>query len=357
MSESPSSLTPAFSRAGGSKQLDLFTELNLVAGADHTSTIELFDAIPKYLFSTQGANVTAPIVREFAFRKEQWKLTLTPATFSNSAQDGLRARFPGPREEVVEQVLRKMASENLDNLRETEVAGGGKIIRLVTTLSQIRRRLTEAGHGYKLAEVDEALTVMDGARIDLVGRLKIKTSGIIRRETVAHPHDSTGERTAVSITFHPLFYNALANSEYRLLKYDRLMGLKMPLSRWMYARIMHHFSQARRGGSLSGLPYNVALSFILQGTSMKRYPNLRDNKKQVCESLLELQEQHILDQMRPYKEDIRYAPRIGRGRPQMVDVVWDLFVSDVIAEEIIEINTRLKRAGGRLSDQRTAEAS
>lgn len=356
MSEFPAT-SSSLTRSNGAKQLDLFTELNLVAGADHTSTIELFDAIPKYLFSTQGADVTAPILKEFVFRKEIWKLSLTPATFSNTAQDGLRSRFPGPREEIVEQVLRKMASENLDNLRETEVAGGGKIIRLVTTLSNIRRRLAEAGHGYKLSEVDEALTVMDGARIDLTGRLKIKTSGIIRRETVAHPSDSTGERTAVSITFHPLFYNALANGEYRLLKYDRLMRLKMPLSRWLYGRIMHNFSQARRGGAMSGMPYNIALSFMLQGTAMRRYPNLRDNKKQVCESLAELKKEGILDQLRPYTEDIRYAPQKGRGRPQIMDVVWDLYVSDPVAEEIIEINTRLKKGGGgKLPDTRTAQA-
>jgi hypothetical protein len=323
-----------------SQQLEMFTHLAGVAGLDSSATIELLDSVPKYFQRQTEADTTKPWVQIITVRGVSWKMTMLPVTLRAKEGTALKNRFPGPREEIIEQVLRKMATDTPGVMKEPRDDNSPR--QLVTTLSALRRRLEQEGHGYKISEIDEALTILDGVRFDLEGPSKVKTSGIIRRTQIGLPGDTSGDSTAIAISFHPLFYRSLAERTYRLLKYDRLIGLKRPLSRWIYQRITHYFTQAQRGGPLSNVSYHLALSFILANSTMKRYADLRNNVRQVELALKELHEAGILHPLKPYEAKPVHEESSKRGRAKASDVVFDLWPSDEVAGEIADANRKLK---------------
>lgn len=50
----------------------------------------------------------APLKREFTYQGKRYKLTLAPA-YIDQPDGGLRAEFPGVKEEILEMVLMKLA--------------------------------------------------------------------------------------------------------------------------------------------------------------------------------------------------------------------------------------------------------
>ncbi|MGI8545365.1 MAG: hypothetical protein ACR2MD_18060 [Aridibacter sp.] len=79
---------------------------------DYSNTIELYDFIPKYVWGKaeriQG-KFLEPIEREFNCRGQSYQVRIAPARIKDA--DGIsRDYFPGKREELVEDALRKIAT-------------------------------------------------------------------------------------------------------------------------------------------------------------------------------------------------------------------------------------------------------
>ena len=142
---------------------------------------------------------------------------------------------------------------------------GRQAITVFFSLSMLRRHLEELGHGFKLAEIKEALDILSGTMIELSpsdehepGSQKgehtnrrrhfIKATILSNYAGAFEEGDTTGEESHAAMTFHPLATQAILELAYFPINHTRVGSLKRPLSRWLTTRMSHNYRQARKNG-------------------------------------------------------------------------------------------------------------
>ncbi|MCP3940748.1 MAG: hypothetical protein GY710_04610, partial [Desulfobacteraceae bacterium] len=123
----------------------------------YSRSIEMYDTTPKYYWGRIGKNgrllgkFLEPIKRNFVFRGDEYKVIITPARIED--KDGeFRDYFPGQREEMVEEALRKLAVDG-KGVYLDEYAS------IVFTFYELRKELKRMGHAYSLQEIKKALEI------------------------------------------------------------------------------------------------------------------------------------------------------------------------------------------------------
>jgi hypothetical protein len=344
---------PSLSPSAVPNQLELFiSEFQSITGLSNTNTIELMDALPLYQQQAYSVPTDTPRIEDIEFRKQKIKVTVKPAQLLENGK--MRNAFAGTREQLVEATLRKMMSEPGDHVHFVKDSGGNVVPTLHTSPYAIRKRLSEIGHGYKLVEIRQALDILGNTKFFMTifdGKEEVDLEGehaIIGRSHRTPHSDATGERSRERITLHPLVLRSIVERTYRQIDWRRFTGLKRPGARWLYARLIHHFTGVQRGGGAFSAPYNIDLETILASSGMRRYiaggvPIIKDNVRQVRLDLKEMTAEGILDPMRPYVERLRKGRDQGKRGPQkMLGAVWDLYASREAAEEIVKTNVKMK---------------
>jgi hypothetical protein len=226
------------------------------------------------------------------------------------------------------------------------------------TLSMIRRHLEELGHGFKLAEIKEALSILSRThieiRLDSESKRKFMEGTILTNYTGNFAeNDVTGDDSGAAVTFHPLASQAILATAFFPINQLRVGKLKRPLARWLTTRMSHNYRQARKNSFVFNAGYHISLQTILEERGLPREARLRDNLKSVREALKEMKQQRILHNGRPFDEELHHAS--GKGRPKIVDAVWTLYPSTELVDEIIGGNKEMKahrEAGGNKRESR-----
>ena len=102
------------------EQLNLFSFSNVFVDKrdKYSGTVELYDVVPKYFHGDIGKVRTQDgflksLVREFTYKKQKMTLRVSPAQIET--EDGEKAFYPSQREEIIEDVLRKFATDRERN--------------------------------------------------------------------------------------------------------------------------------------------------------------------------------------------------------------------------------------------------
>ena len=328
----------------------------------YSHTVELFDAIPKFLFTSQRRRKTIEIlVREFDHRGDRYRLALKPAAVETP--EGAFLVFPGEREELVLRALRYMAVQQLASSSLWGHQQGHKQMRLVFTLSQLQNVLSEKvpgldgklrGHAFKLSEIDEALRVCRGATISLefseASKKAQHESGILSEYYALDEQTAEGQRSLRCVILHPLATAAILQQEYRSINYRRLMALPSPLARWIYERLSHLFINAEKrrawaDGMRPPKGFTLDLETVLNQSGVLRRKRFRENITEVRSALHELSAAGVLlpsakgagAGASPYVEKPVYGASQGGRRP-VIGAAWTLFPSDLLVQEISEAN-------------------
>ena len=338
-------------------------------------TVELFDAIPKFVFAKLKRKKTIEfLVRRFEHRGEHYQLELKPAAVKTP--DGPFLLFPGEREELVLRALRYMAAQQLAPVTLWGHDQGHTQMRLAFTLSQLQNVLAEKvpgpdgkprGHMFKLTEIDEALRVCRGVTIGLEfddgNRRARHEAGILSEYYALDDKSGDGQKAQRCVIFHPLATTAALRQEYRTINYRRLMSLPSPLARWIYERLSHLFTNAeKRRPMLDTLRaprgFNLDLETVLNQSGVMRRQRLRRNIQEVRDALKELSLAGVLTSPSgagtkagaSFLESLVRGESKIAGRRPIVGAVWTLFPSDLLVQEIIDANIehrdRLKLLGG-----------
>lgn len=205
-------------------QLQLF-ELIHPAEKDYSNTIELYDFIPKYVWGRVERiqeKFLEPIEREFECRGADYRVRIAPARIKDS--DGVsRDYFPGKREELVEDALRKLATEGHGIFLDDEAA-------VTFTLYQLHQELKRTGHSYSITQLKEALMVCVGTTLQLTDETGsnvlassiFDTIGLQTRED----WEGQGEKTRAFVRFNALVTVSIRNKTFRQFNYEVTMVTK-----------------------------------------------------------------------------------------------------------------------------------
>jgi hypothetical protein len=255
-----------------SLQYDLFCTFH-GEPADLSNTVELWDAIPKYVVTARKQAWDAVKATRLPLYKQEFhytpqprqagnvqhlQVTITPARFEEPDESEilrLVEAYPSATEELVEEAIRKIFAD--------QVSGGldAKAARVHFTLGMVHRELKARGKTRSYTQIIRSLRIMSACNIMIApvsgGRAIVSSAifsnlaGVSRKDWLA---DSDSR---FMVTFNDLMHAAITNLSFRQLNYKTLMALKSPLARWVFKRLSHEYINA----SLM-TPYTVYLSSI-----------------------------------------------------------------------------------------------
>ena len=269
------------------EQLDMF-QLLLPDEKRFSNTIELYDFIPKYHWGKAqrvAGTFLKSLEREFECRGARYKVEIKPASIRDKKGEE-RYYYPSKREELVEDALRKIASEG-QGLFLDDQAG------VTFSLYQLQQELKNNGHSYSKDEIKDALLICaqttlvvtseDGNSV-LVSSL-FETLGLQTRED----WQEQGQKTRAFVRFNPLVTASIKNKTFRLFNYETSMGYNSIIARQLHKRMAHHFTQ-------SGLStrYTIMLSTIIRDFGLTAYQWLSHNLRDVQQALDEMHEKQVI---------------------------------------------------------------
>lgn len=319
-------------------QLVLFEALDGdAAGAGRTAKdlqsnlIALYDVAPKYVFasyaSRDGGRSSAmaggrstevaaertgfipSVAREFTYRGSTFGLTIQPARLSRIAEDVAPGEvpklvefevFPAEREQVVEQVVRRLA---MDRSRLRLSGEKRDQVQMRFSLLEIKRELRAVGHTLATDEIKEALTILARSRIIItpVDASSRKGRPMHLLESTTFPvlviRQPTGgeDEGETYLQFNPLVADAIRKLEFKPVSYHWLMRLKSPTSRWLYNYLSAEYDVAGLADEDGARAVTLSADQIVRNSGMNVWSRLRDTLRAVTAAVDALVDEGILD--------------------------------------------------------------
>lgn len=278
-------------------QMDLFQGFlcNTDAERDSLSNVfDLWDSIPRYVVSRQQQEKwrkagTFPPLHEVPFHYRGRKLTATIQPAAVKSKNGtIRSYFPSANEELIEDVLRKIAADQNNGYYNHHERRSS----VVFTLHMVRKELERRGHGRTYGEITLSLEIM--ARSVIItsttdGKTGEFTSNSLYLNNlfrVSKNKLAADPEAKWFADFHPFASRALDELTYRQFNYARLMSHKSQLARWLNKVLSLKYLNA------SFLhPFEIRLSTITRDSGLLQgYGRVRDAVAAVDSAFEELKD-------------------------------------------------------------------
>lgn len=327
---------------------------------DHTddgksNTVELFDAL--VIYSMDHARDNARFLDATkVFRGRTYNVRVTPAAVPRDGKPAMV--LPGLRESLVEKALRKIASEDLDNIGATQKESNGSAeVWVKFSLYQLRKTLAEQGHHFTIAQLEEAINVLQGARLTVTGDLGEYIDGantnflqsvVWRKKKTG---DEEGREFKICAKLHPYITHSILARTFRQIDFAKLMRPKNDLAQWIYIRLSHNYTQASDSDYIKfkmqdkNAGYHLALSTIIRETGCS-FATTSKAVRAVRAALTVLSKQDVLMSKdwtgRPFQgweEIVQYDDSNGGRRP-IKDVIFHLFPSMAVVDDIVKANQK-----------------
>jgi hypothetical protein len=304
-----------------SLQYDLFCTFHGLP-ADLSNTVELWDAIPKYIVSARTQAWAAlkdkrlPLYKQtFHYepqprakgRTQQLLVTIAPARFEEPDETGVMTEievFPSADEELIEEAIRKIFADQVNGGHDAKSA------RVYFTLGMVYRELRARNKTRSYKQIMRSLRIMNACNITVTpatGGRSIVASPILpnlaavsRKDWLADPD------SRFMVTFNELMHRAITNLTFRQLNYKSLMSLKSPLARWLFKRLSHEYINA---GLL--VPYAVSYSSIARDSGYLQNPKISRNIEKLDLALAELESARVLLSVRKETAEARVGQPTG----------------------------------------------
>lgn len=307
-------------------QLSLFEILDSKGKNDYSNTIEIYDALPKHVWSTQRERTdleNAVITRRCVIRGREYISKVKPAIIEKP--DGTTVLiYPGEREELVEDALRKLAASGQGHILEGKTG-------VIFTLYELQKELARMGHGFNFAEIKEAILVCRGATLECIdeneGEALISGSffqmiGLTNRSDFL----KKGADAKCYVQFHPLVNDSIMKLTFRQYNYRIAMQIRSPLARFIYKRMSNFWTQADPGN-----PYTPSLLSFLTQSPREMSPRMPENIRAMKNALDILIKEEIV---RDYE-----ATRVKDGK-KIADVRYTIWPHPNFVKEMKRANAK-----------------
>jgi hypothetical protein len=323
-------IVPPDSAFGGT-QLSLFQSFLCNTEEEHdrlSNTIELWDSIPKYSVTQQQMNKARikegflpRLEKTFVYKKDEYKVRISPAQIDDE-EGGEKSYYPSANEEIIEDALRKIASEQNKGFFDAPEFKSG----VVFSLNMLRNELKRRGHTRSYQEIIRSLNILAGSHIEILlpnGKGFAKTNYLPSLVAVSRLRWEEDPDARWMAHFHPLVTQSISKLSYRQYDYHLMMSHTSQLARWLHKILSHNYLNA----SLIN-PYNTSLSSIKRDSGLLECKRMNDEVRKLENVLQELIEHRVL---------FSYNKTDKRGdRNKIIDIDYVLaphtdFVRDVKA--------------------------
>ncbi len=327
-------------------QLDLFqTFLCNVGEKDKLSNaIDLWDSVPRYSISQLEMNKRRTsdgflglLEIKFKYRGLAFRAVIQPARIRES--DGqVLDYYPSANEELVEDILRKIAAERLQGFHDTANSKVG----VYFSLYQIQSELKKRGHSRSIGEIKRSLEIMAKSSIEIksldgkgnegtrVSNYLPDMVSVSREDLQADPYSQW------MVEFHPLVTKSIIEATYRQFDLDKLLSMSTQLGRWVHRQLVIKYTFA----SLM-TPFEIRYSTIKRDSFMINYGRERAGIAALDQVMSELKEKNII---------MDFQRHVTSGaRRKILDVVYSLTPSLEFIKEAKSANKRKTLAQEKLA--------
>lgn len=302
-----------------SPQYDLFSQFVSNDAGKVSNTVEVWESIPKYFFTPRqveklrtATGHADPFKWVYRYSDIDCMVKIQPALIEQ--KDGTyKAFFPGVTEELVEEALKKILSDQCYGIHDSN--NNETWIRF--TLSLIQKELKARGRDRNRNQIKHAIEVMSSCIITLYKKNKEIWKGSILQDLVTvGRNEYIADTNAQHVARFPLFISHAINQlEYRQFNYDRLMSCDDQLTRWIYKQLIHRFRQASFMND-----YHFMYSGLERDSALLQQGRSNDNRRKVVAALDELVSRGVLmsyhfDERKKGRkiEDIKYTLRAANN--------------------------------------------
>ena len=321
------------------RQLGLFQ--TFLANTDEqrdrlSNAMDLWDSVPRYSVSRQAMNkarIQGEFLREhemtFQHRGRTYTRTIFPARVIDL--DGkYRDHYPSATEELIEDALRKIATEQQAGYFDRPNHGSG----VKFTLHALRKELKKRGHARSYQQIVLALNILSGTVIQISVKDAGKGEGVTRSPYL--PHLAAVSRSKLRddpeakwvVQFHPLVTDSIDQVTYRQYNYGLMMSHSTQLARWLHKQLVlkNTFAEMSRR-------FEMRLSTIRRDSGLlDGYKRSRDGVDALETAFAELTERGVL---MSYKREDVPGPR-----GKLLDVIFDLYPNVEFVREVKAANKR-----------------
>lgn len=336
--------------AYNSRQIDMFQTF-LLSSEDRreemSNAIPLWDCLPLYSVSRQSATKmqkegTFPklLTRNSVFEGSQVKINIQPARL---LEDGIvNEYYPGSNEELIEAVLRKIATQQNHGYHDNERSG------VSFSIHGIGKELKKQGHSRSYQEIEKSLNILARSSIEIIlekdGTKVVDSCNYFSRlSSVSKAKLKEDPDAKWYVEFHPLITRAIRAMDYRQFNYALMMSHDTQLSRWLHKYLVAKFTFASMGKK-----FEIRFSTISRDSGLlDGFGSRRKAMQYVRNSLTELVSRGILaptvmlvngkEELIPFEESKMFG-QFGK----VEDVVYTVYASAQFSIECKKANTNLR---------------
>jgi hypothetical protein len=303
-------------------QFEQFTIPAIPSKAAFSRTIEIYDALPKYVWSIMkdAKDIEQSVItRKAKISGILYNIKISAAIMDS--ENGKIFKFPGEREEHIEDALRKIAVTG--SIRKVNGEAG-----VVFTLYELFHELKTHGHTYSLSEIKDGIDVLNKSTLEIASQSgeDLWRSAYFPRVgiTTRSAYIETGGDAKCYVQFYPLVNQSIIENTYRRFNYAIATKIKSNLARYMYKRMSHYWKQAGRNQ-----PYTPKLVTFLEQSPRGLSELMRNNTRAMREALKSLIVHKVIAS---YDENT-----IKKGR-SIIDVEYTIWPHPDFIEQAIRAN-------------------
>jgi hypothetical protein len=276
-----------------------------------SNTIELWDSVPRFSVTRRQQNSlrdpktdTLPIYPlTFNYRGTMFRAEIRPAKLNALNEQGKPLLnengspksvdyYPSNREELVEDALRKLASQQRYGfiLQPPNEASG-----VTFSLNELMMELKARGHTFSYQEIVQSLYILHFSFIDIFaegngeeGRMSSPYLPLLT--SVGKKQLNVDSDAKWIVHFHPFITLGIAALAYRQFNYELMMSLSTQLARWLHKYLCMKFTQA----GLMAPPFAIYYKTIKRDSGLLKQKQERNNYGDIEDALNELKARNVL---------------------------------------------------------------
>jgi hypothetical protein len=261
-----------------------------------SNAMDLWDSVPRYSLSRQAmtkTRVNGEFLRRheltFQHRQEMYTRIVSPARIKDA--DGIdRDYYPSASEELIEDALRKIATEQQAGYFDKPNYRSG----VTFTLHQLREELKRRGHSRSYQQIVQSLTILSHSIIEIKphreGESSIVSAYFPSLLAVSRSKLAEDPKSRWLAQFHPLVTGAIDDLTYRQYNYRLMMSHKTQLARWLHKQLILKFTFA----SFSA-PFEMRFSTVKRDSGLlEEYGRNRDAVDALNAAFEELKERAVI---------------------------------------------------------------
>ncbi|BBO86805.1 hypothetical protein DSCO28_73710 (plasmid) [Desulfosarcina ovata subsp. sediminis] len=313
-------------------QLELFSDFVSNDKDTISNTVEFWESIPKYFFTpyqveklrTEKGHAD-PYEWSYTFNSIPCAVEIQPALIKQR-DGGYKAFFPGVTEELVEEALKKILTDQQYGIHDPEQPETW----VKFSLRMVAKELRDRGRTRSLDQIKHAIKVMSGCILTFYKDGKEIWQGSILQDLLTSDREEyLKDSNSLHAARLPLFISHAINQlEYRQFNYDRLMRCNDQLTRWIYKKLIHRYVNANHNND-----YHFSYSSLERDSGLLQQGRATDNRKKVIKALKELASRDVLKE---------YVVEERKEGQKIIDIIYTVRPSFNFVREQKAANSRAR---------------